>query len=90
MPLSVFSTLRILHQDVAMSPKDMICTLSAPPRPPVHSAPVLTATIVWAPPTAGELQTYRQARSLFFNLFLVSGTIFFGKTKLLNNFSFNS
>lgn len=61
--ITVSSVLRILHQDAAMSPNDMIYTLPAPPGPPVRSAPVLTATTVWAPPTAGELQSYTPARS---------------------------
>lgn len=81
MPSSVSSFLRILHQDAAMSPEGMTCTPSAPPGPPVRSTPVLTATAVWAPPTAGELQSYSPARSLVFNLFffffsLKPGTFF--------------
>lgn len=47
-----------------MYPKDMTCTLPAPPGPPVRSAPVLTATTVRASPTAGELRSYGPARSL--------------------------
>lgn len=79
MPSSVSCALRILHQDAAMSPGGTTCTPSAPPWPPVHSAPVRTATTVWAPPTAGE--SYSPDRSLLVNPFF-----FFFKRSLVHFF----
>lgn len=76
-PSSVSSVLRLLHQDAAMSPEGMTCTPAAPPGLPVHSTPVLMATKVWAPATAGELQSFSTARSQSFNLFLKPVAFFF-------------
>lgn len=75
-PPIISSVLRILHQDAAISLRGITCTPSAPPGPPVRSTSVLVATTVWAPPTAGELQSYSPGRPQFYNLFFKLATYF--------------